>query len=422
MENFASFIKDLETLISFDSKKEPATPDAPFGEAVKNALDFFLKRAKEMGFETINYDNYVGEVVFGEGEEIGIIGHLDIVPAGTGWQTNPFTLTEKDGFLYGRGISDDKTPLLLSLYLLKEIKDSGIIPNRKIRLFAGCDEESGWKDIKYLQTKTTLPEYGFSPDGNFPVMYAEKGMYEVEFCLPMLKNFKNLSGGTVVNAVCAYAKAQANSDGINEALLKKHGLTVNGDVIESVGVSAHGSAPQLGKNALKPLFEYFLALGEDVKNLLDCLFYDLKKVSILNTEQGFVTFSPDLIREENGKIYITCDCRIPAPLTIDDVKKVFDTFGIPYNVIERHPPMMVEKDGWFVDALLSAYNTVTGKSEKPVSMGGSTFARAFKKGCAFGPDFNTYNNCVHNANERLSIEDIHSAYNIYKLAVINLIK
>ena len=420
MKNYQEFLEDLKTLISFKTVSAPAEENAPFGKENKRALEFFLSVAKEMGFETVNYDNYAGEVTFGNGEEIGIIGHLDVVPTGIGWETDPFTLTEKDGYLFGRGLMDDKAPTLLCLYALKELKDSGIKINKKFRLFAGCNEETGWQDFEYLKTKTTMPEYGISPDGNFPVGYAEKGITVVDFELPTLKRFHNLKGGTVINAVCDYAQVCADDDGINVDLIKKFGLTLNGKVIESKGKAAHGSNPHLGKNALKPLFEYFLAMGEDVQKVLDYLFNDKAGVFNAITEQGGITFSPDLAKEENGKIIISCDCRIPAPLTKENLFKFFDKFGIKYSYIEKHEPMMVEKDGWFVSTLLNAYNTITGKNEKPTTMGGCSFARCFKKGCAFGPDFKTYETNIHDANERVKIDDLLTAYEIYKKAIFDL--
>ena len=176
MENFDSFYRDLEKLISYKSVKGERKNNAPFGEEIKNALRFFLARAEELGLNTVNYDDYLGEVYVGEGEEIGIIGHIDVVPAGSGWNTDPFSLTEKDGTYYGRGLSDDKTPLLTCLYILKELKDSKKPLKKKFRLFIGCDEESGWQDVEYAKTKTVFPTFGFSPDGDFPVSYAEKGM------------------------------------------------------------------------------------------------------------------------------------------------------------------------------------------------------------------------------------------------------
>ncbi|MBQ3492830.1 MAG: Sapep family Mn(2+)-dependent dipeptidase [Clostridia bacterium] len=420
MKNYQEFIQNLKTLISFKTVSAPAEEDAPFGKENKKALNFFLSVAKDMGFDTINYDNYAGEVCFGNGEEIGIIGHLDVVPTGIGWQTDPFVLTEKDDFLIARGLMDDKAPTLLCLYALKELKDSGIKVNKKFRLFAGCNEETGWQDFEYLKTKTVMPEYGISPDGNFPISYAEKGITVVDFELPLLKRFHNLKGGTVINAVCDYAQVEADVEGINLELLNKFGLTLNGNVIESRGKAAHGSTPRLGKNALKPLFEYFYALGEDVKNAIDYLFNDKAGVFNAITEQGGITFSPDLAKEENGKIIISCDCRIPAPLTKEDLFKLFDLSGLKYAYSEKHEPMMVEKDGWFVKTLLNAYNSITGENEPPASMGGSTFARCFKKGCAFGPDFKTYETNIHDANERVKKSDLLTAYEIYKKAIFDL--
>ena len=422
MNDFNQFRLDLEKLISFNTICGEKDGDAPFGKQLKDCLTFFLTRAQEMGFETINYDNYAGEVIFGEGEEIGIIGHLDVVPIGIGWDTDPFTLTEKDGIYYGRGLADDKTPLLSCLYALKELKDSGKPVNRKFRLIVGCDEETGWRDVKYLQTKTTLPEYGFSPDGNFPITYAEKGIVEVYFSFPTLKNFTDIKGGTVLNAVCDYATVRPLEQGIDKEKIAKHGLTFENGLIISRGKAAHGSTPHLGKNALLPLFEYFLDMGEDVKEVLEYLFYDKGGIGNIKTEQGALTLSPDLICQDDKRITITCDCRIPAPLSLEEVLPLFNSFGLSVQTKIRHLPMMVEKEGWFVQTLLNAFNKITKQSAVPLSMGGSTFARAFKKGCSFGPQFDGYDNKLHDANENLPKEHLLTGYEIYKTAIFELAK
>lgn len=422
MNNFNQFIIDLKNLISHKTIGGKKDNDAPFGKQLKDCLNYFLTRAKEMGFETINYDNYGGEVVFGNGEEVGIIGHLDVVPTGIGWDTDPFTLTEKDGVYYGRGLADDKTPLLSCLYALKELKDSRKPVNRKFRLIAGCDEEIGWRDIDYIQTKTTFPEYGFSPDGNFPLTYAEKGIMEVSFSFPKLKGFTDISGGSVVNAVCDYASVRPLNTEINTDKLTKYNLAFENGLIVSRGKAAHGSTPHLGKNALLPLFEYFLEMGENVQGVLDYLFYDKGGINAFKTEQGALTLSPDLICQDNDTITITCDCRIPAPMTIEEVLPIFNAFGLEVKTKVRHQPMMVEKDGWFVQTLLNAYNEITGESAVPLSMGGSTFARAFKKGCSFGPSWSDYNNHLHDANENLPKEQLLKAYEIYKKTIFDLAK
>lgn len=421
MQNFNQFISHLSQLISFKSVLGEKAPNAPFGKEVGNCLDWFLSLANEFGFQTINYDGYAGEVYYGEGEEVGIIGHLDVVPVGIGWDSDPFTLTERDGVYYGRGVCDDKTPLLSCLYALKELKDSEIKVNKKFRLIVGCNEESGWQDIEYLKTKTTLPEYGFSPDGDFPVCYAEKGIVEVEFNIPKLIGFECIKGGTALNAVCDLAKAKPLGK-IDEKELKQFNLGFDGDYIVSKGKAAHGSTPHLGINAMLKLFEYFLYKGENVKNVLDNLFYDKKGVFKLENEQGTVTLSPNLICENEKGIAITCDLRIPAPFELKDVTPIFDSMQIPYKTKLRHPPMMAEKDGEFVKTLLNAYNEITGDKAQPISMGGSTFARAFSKGSAFGPKLKGHVDNIHDANENVSKGQILTAYQIYKKSIFDLAK
>lgn len=420
MQNFNNFISDLEKLILYKSEEDTPLENMPFGKGVHDALNFFLSLAESMGLKTKNYDNYMGEVYLGDGEEIGIIGHLDVVPAGTGWTTDPYTLTKIDDVYYGRGIADDKAPMLLCLYCLKELNDSNLPLKRKIRLFVGCDEESGWQDVAYFERNNSFPEYGFSPDGDFPVSYAEKGVVKVEFTIPKLKYFSDIKGGTVINAVCAYATAKASKEKIIPSLLQKHGLTVNDDTIISIGKSAHGSQPHLGKNAILPLFNYFLDCGEDLENVIDCLFKDKFGLSTIKNEQGLLTFSPNLISEENGKICIKADCRIPAPASLDDLLPKLDEFGIEYKTTLTHPPVMVKKDGWFVSTLLSAYNSVTGDKGQAISLCGSTFARVFKKGCAFGCEFPNKNNHIHEPNECISKNSLIDMYKIYKKAIFDL--
>ncbi len=423
MKDYNEFILDLTKLISINTETAPATLGAPFGENLKLCLNTFLDIATRMGFSVKNYENYIGEITYGEGEEIGIIGHLDVVPAGEGWNTNPYELTKIGDTYYARGTADDKAPMLLVLYALKALKDSGKPVNKKFRLFVGCNEESGWQDVEYFSKNYTFPVYGFSPDGNFPVTYSEKGMFIVNFKLPKLKNFSSLTGGTAVNAVCANCSAKANAQGIDKALLAKHGLTLDGNIIKSVGRSAHGSHPELGVNAMKALFEYFLDMGEDVKNAVDYLYNDKANLSSYQNEQGKLTLSAGLLSETENAVIITCDVRVPAPMTGEEAYKILNTFNIEYEAVEKHPPVMVEKEGWFISALLSAYKTATGEiNAEAIAMGGSTFGRAFSKGVSFGMGFPNSYNGIHEPNEHITEKEILLAYDIYKQALFNLSK
>lgn len=174
-----AYIADLTTLVGIDSARDDslATDDYPLGPGPAKALLAFLELAKRDGFKTKNLDNVVGYVEYGEGEEtLAILGHADVMPAGKGWHTDPFTLTAKDGNLYGRGTSDDKGPSLAAYYGLKMLKDQGILPKIKIRFIIGTDEESDWTGMNHYLDLEPAPTLGFSPDAEFPLINGEREM------------------------------------------------------------------------------------------------------------------------------------------------------------------------------------------------------------------------------------------------------
>lgn len=418
------YVKDLSDLISLNSIERKPAEQAPFGEAVLCALNKFCSIAKRLGFTPVNHNGYLAEIIVGEGEEVGVIGHLDVVPAGdlSAWNTHPFTLTYKNGAYYGRGVEDDKGPLLLCLYALKEVAESGIKFKRKIRFFAGTNEETGWKDVAYYSKIGKFPEYGFSPDGTFPLSYAEKGVCQYKITIPSMQKFSNIKGGSVINAVCDYAEATPLFTP-KQSDLDKFGLYFENGKIVSHGKVAHGSTPHLGKNAILPLLEYAEFCGENVSEVINCLFRNGLNLYKMSNEQGSVTISPDLIYCLKNKIVIECDVRIPYPITAKDVEEKIKSTSLNYSFQEKHPPVCTDKNGWFVNSLLSAYVCVTNdKTAAPISMGGSTFARAFKYGCSFGPSFPNSCSTAHQSNEHVTVKQLNDMFEIYKQAFINLVK
>ena len=154
-------------------------PTKPFGEDCNKALEYMLNLGKRLGFRTKNIDGYCGYIEFGEGKDlVGIIGHLDVVPSGDGWTYPPFEATIKDNKIFGRGAIDDKGPVIASLYAMKAVTEN-LKVNKRVRLILGLNEENGWKCINYYKKHEELPSIGFSPDANFPCIYAEKHILSV---------------------------------------------------------------------------------------------------------------------------------------------------------------------------------------------------------------------------------------------------
>ena len=190
-------INGIKRIVRIPSVQDTATEDAPYGENARKALVETLNLCEELGFETVNIDNHIGYASFGPKNKdgyIAAIGHLDVVPVGEGWKHDPFSAYEEDGVIYSRGILDNKGPILSCLYALFALKQLGYKPNREIRIIFGCNEETGFHDLKYYLSKKQPPLAGFTPDCKFPVVYAERGrlVVNVKYAnTPALHQFLN---------------------------------------------------------------------------------------------------------------------------------------------------------------------------------------------------------------------------------------
>lgn len=415
---FEDIKKSLKKLVSIDSVQGEAEEGKPFGKGVYEALRYTLGLAEELGFKTNDYDGYIGEAVFGDGEEeMAVLCHLDVVPAGklSDWKYPPFSATEADGKIYGRGTTDDKGPAIVCLYCLKALKDEGFKPKKKIRLIFGCNEESGWKCIEHYKKVAKMPDFGFSPDADFPVLYAEKGILHVRFAFPAGNGLKSLEGGSAINVVCDRCEAIAP---INAALLEKYNVKSEGGKLVTYGKSAHGSTPEKGVNAIEPMLRYLEEEGV-VSGITRELFDDAHGLKKLCDETGNLTMSPDVASFADGKIYVSVDIRYPATLSGEVVTDILDEIG-EYVVLSHQKPLFNDKNSFLITTLLDIYNSAMHTSAKPMAIGGGTYARALKEGTAFGPEMPGEDCAIHQPNEFVSIENLRLQCVMYKQAIKRL--
>ena len=412
-------VKTIQELIRIDSTNQPAEEGMPFGKGAARALQAFLSCAAAMGFETRNYDNYVGEVLFGEGEPFAILAHLDVVPAGSGWTHAPFGGEIENGKLYGRGAMDDKGPAVVCLYALKALKDEGFQPRKTIKLIVGCNEECGWGCIDHYKQCAEMPKVGFTPDADFPVIYAEKGILHVKFYFPVENApFTALYGGKGVNMVCDEAFAQCDETEGAE----RYSLRVEDGLLVSRGVSAHGSMPEKGKNALEPLFAYFARTNEDMRRAHEFLFEDIFGLKNFADETGRLTMSPDIANYGDGILSVCVDIRYPATLPLQAVLDVLNKTGVRYEEIHHQSALFNPKDSFLIQTLQRVYNEATGERAEPIAIGGGTYARALECGAGFGPQLCGEPVTIHQKDEYISIPHVKFLLNLYRRAVEELTK
>ena len=247
--------------------------NTPFGIHTVEALNYVLDLGKSFGFKTKNIDNKCGYIEFGEGDKLlGIIGHLDVVPAENDWTYSPFSATIDNNNIYGRGAIDDKGPVIAALYAMKAVADNYKL-NKRVRLILGLNEENNWKCIERYKETEELPEVSFSPDANFPCIYAEKTIESLYLKQKYIKNstlyIEDISTNNnplnVVPKFCSITLKYDNSKITNiieklTELINKYNYNINIEEINNstirlicLGISAHAARPHLGDNAISKL-------------------------------------------------------------------------------------------------------------------------------------------------------------------------
>ncbi len=425
---FDDTVKTIREMIRFDSSLKESEENAPFGRETALCLQRFLEIAEEMGFETHNYDNYVGEVIFGEGKEFAILAHLDVVPAGSGWTHDPFGAEISDGKIWGRGTLDDKGPAVSCLYCLKALKDEGFKPNRKIKLILGCNEECGWECIKHYNEVAVMPEEGFSPDANFPVIYAEKGIAHIKSSFEIAPTlFTELTAGERANMVCDTLTATLTEEGVklfkaSTPKVENTRFILEGNVLTVKGKSAHGSIPHAGANALESAIRTFAEADSQFEKIKSFLFDDDAKLKEMNDVTGHLSMSPDVAVYKDGVLYITTDFRFPSTHKIEEITGEYEKRNIAYETVSSQAPLFNDPNGEMIQTLLKVYNGFTGKNEKPVAIGGGTYARALKCGCGFGPEEEGDECPIHQADEFITFDKIKYMNEIYYEAIKSICK
>ena len=451
-------IKTTQEIVKIKSVEEKPLHGMPFGEGPYKALEKTLDVAEDMGFNTKNLEGYAGHVDFGEGEEVvGVLAHLDVVPEGEGWTYGPYSGEIHDGKIYGRGTVDDKGPAVATLYAMKALKESGVELKRKIRLILGANEETGWGCMKYYFEHEKAPNMAFTPDAEFPVIHGEKGIIIFDLVYKLNNSsdcdiiLKDIKGGNAPNMVpdSAEAKLQVKDYNLFEEGYKRYieeksyPITINkiGNEVTVVakGISAHGSTPEKGENAITYLMDYlgYIFNGE----CSVCRFIDLynQRIAFKHHGEGIgcgfeddisgkLNFNVGMIKLEEGKIVLTINIRYPIKTTSEEVydgirNNLKDTNIELVEGVKNTKPLYIPKDDFLVEKLMNVYREFTGDTKsQPITIGGGTYARAMENAVAFGPMFPGQVEVAHQKDEYISIDHLMNITKIYAMALYELAK
>lgn len=417
----------LSELIAVKSVEDAPEENMPFGKGCAEVLELFLSKARGYGFITKNFDNYIGHADFNElPPELGILCHLDTVPEGDGWHSDPFKAVIRDGRLYGRGAIDDKGPAAAVLFAMKCIKDLNIPVKKGIRLITGCNEENGSADIEYYLKQEKFPPCLVTPDGDYPVINIEKGMLRCKITGKLPETVISINGGEAVNAVPAKCTARVKGEYSPE---NKISVSYNNGVsdILAEGVCAHASTPEKGENAVTLMLQYLAeSVGGNIKALSQLFPYgetDGRSAGVKCSDEasGGLTLLLSRIDGENGSFTAYCDCRYPVCLSLKEtsekITRSIENKGLKAEITMGSEPHYVDPESGFIKKLLSIYEDVTGNKGECIAIGGGTYVHDTENGVAFGAEFPGEENNMHGADESVKISSLLLTAEIYAVLI-----
>ncbi|MFB5663807.1 dipeptidase PepV [Alteribacillus sp. HJP-4] len=425
----------------------------PFGRDVKEALEYLLQKGEKDKFFVKNLDGYAGHIQLGNTSEyVGVLCHVDVVPAGSGWSGDPFTPRIEEGKIYARGAVDDKGPAVAAYYAMKLIQDLGLPLHRSVRLILGTDEESQWRCVDHYFKKENQPLTGFSPDAEFPVIFAEKGIIDGSLSMEIQDTDKNrsrlrkLKAGHRLNMVPDLAEAvlEAEEDKLKkwksdfEAWLDKREFTGKAAINDGLeltleGRSSHGSEPQRGENAAVRMAEFLINLPfpEITTSFLRVIAERLSDykgekagLALEDDVSGHLTINPGIVHYDGMGAEIGMNIRYPVRTSYEQVTRLLNQFseetGMKWAEQEHQPPHDNDPESPLVQNLLHVYQKHTNDLSGPIAIGGGTYARAMQEGVAFGPVFPGREDVAHEKNEYISVDDLLACTAIYAEAIYML--
>lgn len=402
--------EDLRTLALVPSVKGEPAPGAPFGKECARALETAKAVFAAHGIQARIWPEsgyLIAEV--GEGERcFGLVAHSDVVGVDNNWTLcEPFAAEVRDGFVIGRGTSDNKSGIVSSLYAVLALRDLAIPFNSRIWLIVGSCEENNMHDMRRFTEEQTLPDASIIPDMMYPVGRGEKGVLRLwAVSRQKLTSVLDFSGGTTPNVVLGKATMRFAYRPELEEAFKDLGDSIRCEreedelVLTALGSSRHSAWPYNSINAAKLLTDALSScpeLPEEDRDLfsrssviLEGYYGEGLRIDSTDPDFGKVTCGNGLVRLRDGRLALSFDIRFGPALNgkdfIDRITARLDELGFDTEITSCMDGFIIPEDDPVLQTLLRCYGEITGtESPKPVLANAGTYARVLKRAYSTAP-------------------------------------
>lgn len=414
--NQDQILADLMTLVRYPSISRNGQDGFPFGKDVDDVLCATAALFRQNGIPmTVHHESgYALAILEGQGDGIGVFGHADVVPVNDDWvKTQPFVPIEENGFLYGRGISDNKAGVIASLYAVLALRAIGREPKSRIVLYTGGSEETGMQDLDAFVRQERMPQVSLVPDSGFPLSIGEKGILRLDCrSIHPLQDIKRFDGGKAYNVILDQVDVELGS----------------GARFQVKGLTAHASAPEGSINAAlkaaEQLVEQPICAGDKIilqglqHILSDCYGGTLGIAS--NGAFGKLTCANGITRvEPDGHLFFTLDIRYGSETNLHTMLPALtaslDRLGFRLTIQEDDPGFLLDENSRELDTILNTCRACGHRPDaQPFKMGGGTYARKLKNAFALShclplvedqPELPASHGGAHQSDEFLNVQN-----------------
>jgi len=417
----AELLDDLAMLVSIRSVSEPDAAVKPYGMGCREALKAMLELGEKYGFYSQNYDYHFGSIALRPEQEpvkkVGIWTHLDVVEEGGGWTWPPYQMTRVEEYLIGRGIQDNKGPVMGALYVLRYLKENAksLGLRNNYLLYMGCSEENGMQDMDYFISHYQPPGFNLVADCAFPLGHGEKGHLNILFykTLPQGGDVLEFTAGSSINSIPSEARillkeVPGRYEALAEAAASESRIVVseaeNGIAVKASGRAKHVGFPEGSINALYVLSKFLMKadiLAEEETVLME--FLNKINADVQGHGAGVADEDPisgcvygalTVVRKVDDQIQMHADYRYPifgsgGLVMGEKLKKTAAAFGCGMEIEKDSPPYYRKKEDPNVQAVMKTYQRITGSISEPFTISGGTYARKLPNAVSYGMSLET---------------------------------